>query len=64
MPLKNICTTKVYLFSKRMRCNILKWEKCKDKVLVWHMVGEMVKKCCISRFLQGCIFLVIIPAVV
>ena len=32
--------------------------KCKDKDLIWHMVGEMVK----NRVEQGCIFHAIIPA--
>ena len=33
-------------------------KKCKDKDLIWHMVGEMVK----NRVGQGCLFHVIIPA--
>ena len=39
-----ICTVKVYLFSKREEWNFSKWEKYKDKYLIWHMMGEMVKK--------------------
>ena len=34
-------------------------KKCKDKDLIWHMVGEMVKK---NRIWQGCLFRVITPA--
>ena len=33
-------------------------KKCKDKDLIWHMVGKMLT----NRVGQGCIFHVIIPA--
>ena len=33
-------------------------KKCKDKYLIWPMMGEMVNK----RAGQGCLFHVIIPA--
>ena len=39
-----VCTTKVYLFCKREGWEFLNWEKCNNKDLIWHMVGEMVKK--------------------
>ena len=32
-------------------------KKCKEKDLIWHVVGEIVK----NRVGQGCIFHVIIP---
>ena len=39
------CTTKVYLFSKKIGMELFKRrKKCKDKDLIWHMVGEVVKK--------------------
>ena len=34
----------VYLFSKKEEWNLLKWEqKCKEKDLIWPLVGEIVK---------------------
>ena len=35
---------KVYFFSEREKWYFLKREKCKDKDLISHMVGEIVKR--------------------
>ena len=39
-----VCTTKVYLFSKRGMKLFRMRKKRKDKDLIWHVVGEMAKK--------------------
>ena len=49
-----VCITKLNLFNKGEKWNFLKWEKYKDKDLIWHVVDEMVKKWSRASFYLSC----------